>query len=530
MGTVSRLRSLYQLSLADFRERTRRTGFFVTMLGVLFFSYLVITGKYTVQFGEFRTVYDSTWAGTLMAVCSAIMLVLIGFYLIRGTIARDRRTEVGQIIAATPLRGRKYLLSKFISNIAVLWSMVAALALVAFVTLLFRNESGRIDLWAFALPFLLISLPATVFVAGVAIFFDTVRWLRGSAGVVIYLFLAEMCLVLGMLEVPFLDVGAVSFFTDSVRATAQAIFPGEKIGLVMGFVAFDPALQVTEFRTFQWGGIDWTEQAILFRLTWIGIAGVVVVLAIPFFDRFDPAIIRRKHIRKRKTRAATVSVDVRTERSTERTYEGISVPQFQYRSLKMLTAELRLALKGRHWFWYAVALGLLGAQLVSPYEVARMYLTPALMVWPLVVWSAMGTREPAYNTGSLVFSSPRSISYQFPAIWVSGLLVALAGVGLMVLRAILAGQWPYAAALLVAAVLVPTAALALGTLSGGRRIFEILYLMVWYVGSIDQLTALDILGTTDEAVTGFKLIALSLVAVTSLLTAFAARRLQMSRG
>ena len=82
----------------------------------------------------------------------------------------------------------------------------------------------------------------------------------------------------------------------------------------------------------------------------------------------------------------------------------------------------------------------------------------------------------------------------------------------------------------MAAVLVPTVALALGTLSGGRRIFEVVYLMVWYIGSIDKLIALDILGTTDEAVTGGKLIVLSLVAAGSLFTAFAARRLQMSRG
>ena len=87
---MNSLRALYQLSLADFRERTRRTGFVVTMLGVLFFAYLVITGKYTVQFGEFRTLYHSAWAGTLMAVTASIMLTLVGFYLIRGTITRDR--------------------------------------------------------------------------------------------------------------------------------------------------------------------------------------------------------------------------------------------------------------------------------------------------------------------------------------------------------------------------------------------------------------------------------------------------------
>jgi len=132
---VNKLAILYQLSLADIRERTRRYSFLITMLGVLFFGYLVITGKYTVQFGDCRTVYDSVWAGSLMAVCSSVMLVLIGFYLVKGSISRDRKTEVGQIIASTPLRGKVYIISKFLSNVIILWFMTIVLAVVAFISL-----------------------------------------------------------------------------------------------------------------------------------------------------------------------------------------------------------------------------------------------------------------------------------------------------------------------------------------------------------------------------------------------------------
>jgi len=113
-GRMDRLRILLQLSIADFRERTRRYSFFVTMIGVMFFGYLVITGQYTIQFGEYKSVYNSAWAGSLMAVCSTIMMALIGFYLIRGSIKRDRLTEVGQIIATTQISGRAYIASKLL--------------------------------------------------------------------------------------------------------------------------------------------------------------------------------------------------------------------------------------------------------------------------------------------------------------------------------------------------------------------------------------------------------------------------------
>ena len=225
---MSSAAALWQLVCADFRERSRRYSYLITMLGVLFFGYLVITGKYTIQFGDLRPFYDAAWAGTAMAVCGTIMLAIFGFYLVRGSIRRDTRTEVGQILAATPLRGPAYLASKLGSNVLVLWSIMGVLAAVALVTLLFRNEVRGVDLWAFLAPFLFIALPATLFVAAMAVLFDTVRVLRGSLGNILYLFAAEACLILGMLKVPWLDLAAVGTFTNSARVAAATAFPGDR--------------------------------------------------------------------------------------------------------------------------------------------------------------------------------------------------------------------------------------------------------------------------------------------------------------
>jgi len=526
---MNNISALYQLSLADFRERTRRYSFLVTMLGILFFGYLVITGQYTIQFGEFRTPYSSAWAGSLMGVCSSIMLAIVGFYLVKGSMGRDRQTEVGQIIAATPISRSAYIVSKFASNISVLCFMMAILAVVAFVMLLFRNETSVIDVWAFLSPFVIIGLPAIIFVSAMAVLFDTARWLRGSAGNIIYLFVAEFCLVLGMLAIPLLDLGAVSAFTSSIKSAAQAAFPGEKIGLLIGFVAFDETMQIEVFKTFPWDGIDWTFKAIVLRLSWVAVAGVAVSLALPFFDRFDPAKIKQKTVRKKKKHAAALAEAEDSSRRPELSYREIGLPQSRFRFVDMLKAELRVALIGYHWFWYAVALGLAVAQLAAPFDVVRLYLVPLSMAWPLIIWSSMGTREPRYNTGPLLFSSPDPVARQFPALWSSGVLVALAAVGCMAFRAVVAGQPSYTAVLLISAFLIPTAALALGTLSGSKKLFEVIYLMVWYVGSIDHLHAIDLLGTTPEAVSAEKFVVFGLLSIALLIAAFAARRMQMAR-
>jgi len=523
---MTRLSILYQLSLADFRERTRRYSFLVTMMGVMFFGYLVITGKYTIQFGEFKCIYNSAWAGSAMAVTSTIMMVIAGFYLVRGSIKRDRVTEVGQIIAATQMSGRVYIASKLLSNVATLLVMSASLAALAFITLLVRNETGRIDLWAFISPFLIVSLPASVFVASVAVLFDSIRWLRGSVGNIIYLFLAESCVVFGMLAVPLLDLASVAVFVDSVQAAARTMFPGEKIGLLMGFVAFDPEMQIETFKTFSWAGIDWTITALLLRLHWVALAFVVAGLAVLRFDRFDPARDRHTKIRKKTAPAALEKARRSSGAGSEIGYDSLDPPEPRFGLVRMVFAELRLALR-HHWFWYAVAAGLVAAQCAAPFGIVRLYLVPAAMVWPLVIWSAMGTRASRFGTVQLLFSSPSPVMRQLPAVWLSGFLVAAASVACAVTRACSEGQWSYAATLVVAALLVPSVSLVLGTFTGSKKLFEVTYLMIWYVGSIDQLTALDLLGTVDASITAAKFVVLILMAAGSLVAAFIARQRQV---
>jgi len=51
--------------------------------------------------------------------------------------------------------------------------------------------------------------------------------------------------------------------------------------------------------------------------------------------------------------------------------------------------------------------------------------------------------------------------------------------------------------------------------------------MIWYIGSINRLTILDLLGTTDESVTAAKLAVLSLAAAGSLIIAFIERHRQV---
>jgi len=497
---------MFQLVLGDFRERTRRYSYLVTLLGTLAFGYLVVTGKWGLRLGDYRGVYNSAWVGSLMASASAIMLAFFGFYLVKNSISRDRRTGVGEILAATRLRNVAYVTSKFISNFAVLIFMMILLAAVAVAMQLLSHVEGGFNLWALVAPFLFVCLPVLALVAAMAVLFESVKWLRGTIGNVLYLIIAEFAFVNNMLlNIPLLDFGGFGMFIPSMEGAALAAYPDATLGFEMGFIGMVEGAANGTMKLFHWDGIDWSLGMVPLRLLWVGWALCLAGVATLSFDRFAPSRTSRAKPSKRGRRSKKSSPAVEgssSQRPTTRSWSEIAPVKFRFNFVRMLKAELRLTLKGYHWSWYIIAVALLAVQLAVPYEYARAYALPAAMIWPLALWSGMGAREARFNTRQLMFSSAFPVSRQFPAVWLAGAIVASLAGGGMLLRAIFVGEVEHATALLIGILFVPTYALTLGTVTGSRKLFEVTYLLIWYIGPINGLPFLDFVGTTDAAAKG----------------------------
>ena len=526
------LSTLYQLAAADFRERTRRYSFLITLLGTLFFGFLVITGKWDLRLGEYRGEYNSAWVGSLMASAATCMLAFFGFFLVKNTLSRDRRSRVGEILAATPLSNRLYIASKFVSNFAVLMSMAVTLAVAAVVMQVLSPIDTELDLWALVAPFVFVCLPAMTLVAATAVLFESIRFLRGTMGNILYFLLAEAALVNSLLlDIPGLDFSGIGLFIPSMEDAALAAYPGAKLGLQMGFVGFVPGATPEAMKLFYWGGIDWSLAMVPLRLLWIGAAVGLALLATRFFDRFDPARADRGPSDGRKGRPLPAAAEDLPSLPVPLVgLDSLEPAEFNYSFLRMWRAELELMVKGYHWFWYLIALTLLALQLAVPYEYARAIALPAAWVWPLAMWSSMGTREARFNTGQLVFSSAFPEARQFPAMWVAGLTVAVLSGGAMMTRAFLVGEVGHLSALLVGALFVPTLALFLGVVSGTKKLFEVCYLLIWYLGPINHVTALDFLGTTEASVTEAAPQTYFAISALLLLGAFVFRRRQLTAG
>lgn len=491
---MSTFRIITEIMRADFLERVRRASFLVTMLAAVYLGYAVNAGYVVIKLGSYRGIYNSAWVGTLVAESASMFIALVGFYVVKNAVSRDRQTRVGEILSATPVSSFLYLLGKALSNFGVLAAVVAIQAVSAVVMQLLGRENPSLDLIRLLLPFFFITLPSIAFVASAAVLFEALRLLRGGFGNVIYFFLIQAFLILAFEgHLPAFDVLYLGPIETSMQSAATAAYPGYK-----GEFTFNagPRESTDTVRPFVWDGIRWTPAHAGERLAWYGYSLLFVLLATLFFDRFDETIRRRRSL-KAPPEATAARGKNRARPVADRIPTWPTWWAVRSRFAQLVIAELRLMLKGVHWAWYLVSAGLLIASLASPAEVVKAYLLPVSWIWPVLLWSKMGMREAAFGTGQLIFSSPHVRTIQYFALWTAGFLIAIVtGAGAAV-TLLADGGWQSLSGILAGALFIPSLALALGVWSTGSRLFEAFYSIWWYIGPLNRVPGLDFTGTSS---------------------------------
>ncbi|MDP9121897.1 MAG: ABC transporter permease, partial [Acidobacteriota bacterium] len=275
-------RLLYHIARADFLERVRTHRFLLTLAGAVYFGYLVNAGYVSLSLGGYRGVFSSAWVGSLTAVVVSTLLSLIGFFLVKNTLERDRSTRVGEILAATPLSRLAYTTGKAVSNFLVLGSIVVVLAAAGVLLQLLAHEDRTLDLGAFLAPLVWIGLPPMALVAALAVLWETVTWLRGSLGNVLYFFAWTALLALSITQTS-ADMAGIQLLRRSMARQAAAAIPGYQGGFAL---SIGPRQRLD---SFHWSGIEWSGGVIAGRLAWVAAACAVAGLAALLFTRFDPA-------------------------------------------------------------------------------------------------------------------------------------------------------------------------------------------------------------------------------------------------
>jgi ABC-type transport system involved in multi-copper enzyme maturation permease subunit len=499
---MNTLRVVYHLARADFYERARRSSFLLILAAAIVMGVLVNNGTLLVDLGSpesthlgirYRGEFNSAWIGMMTVLVTNLFLSVIGFYLVSDCIKRDIHTGVGQIIATTPVRRTTYLVGKWASNFMVLTVLVLIQAVAALIMVLFQSETA-LDLGALLMPFLAVALPNMALTAALAVFFETVPWLRGAAGNVVYFFLWTFSIsflsLAGSVLPSFQDPMGYSIFSASLTAAARAAFPNEAFGGISTGISTGYTRKV-----FPWPGLDWTPGIVGGQWLWAALGLGLVLLSAAWFARFDPSRegLRRVRVKPEEDDKAGPVEPQRKARHIALPSLSPLVSRLAQGSpfLGVLFAEMRMLLNGRRWWWWAITLGLNVAILMSPPSVTMGYLLPIAWLWLLALWSGMGNRERKNNTYQMVFSSARPVLRQLPAAWLAGVLATALLIIAGAVFHLSSGDLPGLAGWAGAVVFVPTLALALGVLSSGNRVFEVVYVIWWYMGPFQKKPGFD---------------------------------------
>lgn len=490
---MNSLRAIYHMGRADFLERVRRYSFLVMLGLVVWLGYLTTTGILVMSVPpNYVGEINSPWVGALITATVGLFLGWFGFYLVKGSVARDYETGVGQILATTPLSRPIYALGKWLSNFAVLGVLILIL-MVAGVAMNLLVGKAPLDLWALISPLLFIALPCMGIVAALAVLFETIGWLRGGLGNVVYFFLFSIMLSVSVPDQtrqPFLDFTGFGLVAERILNAAKLAYPGIKGGF-----SFQILNSISAPQRFHYEGIDWTASVLLPRIFFMLIALGLTLLASAFFDRFNASKAARGG-RQLGNAPALQAVDVGNAPIPSVRLTPLPTTR-RFRFGALYTVELRMLLKGHRWWWYVVSLGLVIAQLAVPAESTPVLLAIAWF-WMILLLSGLGNRETQHHTREIVFSAPRPALNQLPALWLAAVtVVTLMGSGAF-LRYLLGGDTARLMAWIGGVLFIPSLALAMGVLTQSRKTFEVVY-VTWMYLILNEAPPLDFVGVVPAS-------------------------------
>lgn len=519
------VRPVIAVAQADFRERARSKTLLVVPILVAYFVKLITVDTTLVIGGQYTGALTSTWFAGMTTVIGTLVFLLFGFSFVKGAVTRDRETNVGELIAASPISTPQYLIGKWLSNVAML-TVATAILMAATSVAFLRQGTGSLDLGAFILPFVLITMPAMGLVAAGAVCFETTSLLRGTAGTVLYFILAMVLFTLGVGPNPLLDVTGLSLVRDSMAHAIATQYPAFDPS-TLGFAYTDSPGSVQEF---SWPGINWSLSAIGTRLPILALTAGLIGLAALTFDRFDDTSGWSLPFRNGSEDNETVDKSVsQSNQAVEQASApvDVSLPSVSYGGFafgRVIFAELRLAFRGHQLWWYIACCAGFIAMLVAPLGAVRRIIVPLALLLPLSVWSELGAREQMYRTEELVFvgSQPRKL---LAGTYLSGLSVGLVMTLPAGVRFVVSGQAGAVFGWSVGLLCLPAIALALGVWSGRPKLFEISYLTAWYLGPVNGLSYADYLGVQDATVSSDITLGYLLLTVAALNVAVLGRRL-----
>ncbi len=456
------IRRIAAIVRADFLIRFRRLSTVIVFLLLSGFAYIWVpapsSGRTLMQINGARVLYNSAAIGMGTSMLASMFVGLFGFYVVSNAVRRDIDSRCGYVLASTTMRTSEYVIGKFLGNVVFLTTFVAGYMLVSMAMLLVRGEAPLEPL-IFMKQYAIITPSTIVFISVMAIVFESIPWLSGRAGDVLYFFLYSLSLafVVNMMMhggglARYFDFSGFGYLMEQTRRN----FHTESMSI--GMSSFDATKRTLIIDGFNLGGGAWAT-----RLASTLSPIPLLVLAQLFFHRFDPARLK--------------AGGAKGKRGWMRNFNALAKPLVRpIAAIPVRGAAMKDAMMtfGSTPLTGLAFIGITIAALVNRATLPITFALVALFI------ADVASRDRRAGTTGLIYAAPhlreRFVTWKLS----STALVAIVLLIAPLLYDVFA-QRARLLPLLTGILFIAAAATSLGVISGNPKTFIVLFLTLWYI-------------------------------------------------
>ena len=525
MKTSYTIGSIYHIAKADFLERVRSYNFLIALGICIIMIYTFVPpvdANYKIlSLGNYRGFRNSAWIGGMVAMCVPFF-ALVNFYVVNYSVKRDFDTGVGQIIATTRITRLQYLTGKLISNFSVLLLITLLIAIMTIVMFFIRGETSHIEPGKLLLPLFIFLVPGMFIVSALALFFDSMTSLSRGLVNIIYFFL-WMIMISTSISSYSIDVFGLNTGMNEIKQSIASIHPDWDGNSGVGILLTD---YKAGQKVFIWEGIIWSSPIILKRIYWMSAAFGLVLLVSLGFNRFDTSKIRVRKQRNSwffKKKPAIIN-DYST--SSQIRYRDLPPAEAKFSYFNLVLTELRLILKGNSTLWMVITSVLFIVSIFTSLDFGYKIALPLLWFFQILILSNLGSREVTNRCNEYIFSVAFPLQRQLFSTMTTAVLLMFTLAIPILIKVMITDNFYGVYAIVVGALFIPAFAIASGILTGGSKVFEVIFTIIVY-GILNSVPFFDFVGAikgSRELGMAHYLMVITLVLV---IVAFAARKRQI---
>jgi hypothetical protein len=220
----------------------------------------------------------------------------------------------------------------------------------------------------------------------------------------------------------------------------------------------------------------------------------LLLIAARLFHRFD---VTERVTRKKKKKKIDIIETQLPLREIHLSSLPVAAPAFGIGPFVKIEF-LMLLRKGPKWFWI-INLGGFIALSFMPLTIAHQIGLPVLWFLQINRWADLTTKEKYNRTHYFTYAAYKPLQRLLTSQIIAGTLLATALATPVIIRYAINGEYSTAITIILGAIFIITLSVCSGIISGGKRIFEIIFFMLTYV-NISGAPVLDYFGSFNHSV------------------------------